>query len=123
MTPLVLVAVGSMIGAVLRYLLDREIQRRRERVFPLGTLVVNVSGSLALGLVVGVASSGGMSALQMDALGTGLIGAYTTFSTFTWETLRMLEEGSFVRAAANVVGGVGGGLAAVAIGFWVTTLG
>jgi CrcB protein len=122
-TALLLVTLGSVVGAPLRYVVDREIQTRHERVFPLGTLAVNVSGSLALGLLVGVAGRGGVSQLAVDALGTGIIGSYTTFSTFSWETLQMIEEGSVWQASANVVVSVGGGLAAAAIGFWLATLG
>jgi CrcB protein len=122
-TALLLVTLGSVVGAPLRYVVDREIQMRQERVFPLGTLAVNVSGSLALGVLVGAAGRGGVSQLAVDALGTGVIGSYTTFSTFSWETLQMIDEGSVWQASANVVVSVGGGLAAAAIGFWLATLG
>ena len=123
MIALLLVTLGSAVGAPLRYVLDREIQTRHERVFPFGTLAINVSGSLALGLLVGAAASGGVSQLAVDAIGIGVIGAYTTFSTFSWETLRMVEEGSFMQATANIVVSVGGGLAAAALGFGLATLG
>jgi len=123
MAALALVCIGSMVGAPLRYVIDREIQSRHERVFPFGTLVVNLTGALALGLVVGAAARGGLSALAVDALGVGLIGSYTTFSTFSWETLQMVEEGSLWHAGANLVVSVGGGLAAAAIGVWAATLG
>ena len=123
MTALLLVTLGSVVGAPLRYVVDREIQTRHERVFPLGTLAINLSGSLALGLLVGAADRGGVSQLAVDAVGTGVIGSYTTFSTFTWETLQMIDEGSVWQASANVVLSVGGGLAAAAVGFWIATLG
>ena len=123
MAALVLVCLGSAVGAPLRYVVDREIQSRHERVFPFGTLVVNLTGALALGLVVGGAARGGVSALAVDALGTGLIGSYTTFSTLSWETLQMIEEGSLWSAGVNLVASVGGGLAAAAVGVWATTLG
>jgi fluoride exporter len=123
MLALLLVCLGSVVGAPLRYVVDREVQGRHELVFPFGTLVVNLSGALALGLIVGGAARGGMSTLAVDALGTGLIGSYTTFSTFSWETLRMVGEGSLWHAGANVVVSVGGGVAAAALGVWATTLG
>jgi CrcB protein len=123
MAGLLLVCLGSVIGAPLRYVIDRAIQSRHERVFPFGTLAVNLTGSLALGVVVGAAARGGLSDLAVDALGTGLIGSYTTFSTFSWETLRMIEEGSFGQASANIVVSVGAGLGAAALGFWLATLG
>jgi CrcB protein len=122
-TALLLVALGSAFGAPLRYVVDREIQTRHERVFPLGTLVVNVSGSFALGLLMGAADRGGASRLAVDALGAGVLGSYTTFSTFSWETLRMLEEGSAWQAAVNVVASVAAGLGAAAAGFGLTGLG
>jgi CrcB protein len=122
-TALLLVAIGSVVGAPLRYALDREIQSRHERVFPFGTLVINLSGSFALGLLVGVSARGGASDLAVDALGTGLIGSYTTFSTFSWETLRMLEEGSMWQASANIAVSIAGGLAAAAVGFWIASAG
>jgi len=122
-TALLLVALGSAVGAPLRYVIDREIQMRHERVFPFGTLVVNVSGSFALGLLVSAAIRGGASDLAVDAIGTGLIGSYTTFSTFSWETLRMLEEGSTWQASVNVAASVGIGLGAAAVGFWLASLG
>jgi CrcB protein len=122
-TALLLVMLGSVAGAPLRYVVDREIQTRHERVFPFGTLVINLSGSLALGLLVGAAAARGVSDLAVDAVGTGVIGSYTTFSTFSWETLQMIEEGSFWQAAANVLVSGGGGLAATALGFWLASLG
>lgn len=123
MTALILVAVGSAVGGPLRYVIDREIQMRHERVFPLGTLAINVTGSLALGLLMGGADRGGVSDLAIDAIGAGLLGSYTTFSTFSWETLRMLEEGSVWQAAVNVLTNVGAGWAAAALGFWAAGLG
>ena len=123
MAGLLLVCLGSMVGAPLRYIVDREIQDRHERVFPFGTLVVNLTGAFALGLVVGAAARGGLSALAVDAVGTGLIGSYTTFSTFSWETLRMVEERSYWQAGANVLVSVSAGLGVAALGFWLVTLG
>jgi fluoride exporter len=122
-TSLLLVMLGSAVGAPLRYVVDREIQTRHERVFPLGTLAINVTGSFALGLLVGSAAAGGVSRLAVDAVGIGVLGSYTTFSTFSWETLRMLEEGSLWQATANVAVSVSGGLAAAALGYWLATLG
>jgi CrcB protein len=123
MAALLLVCLGSVVGAPLRYVVDREVQSRHERVFPFGTLVVNLSGALALGAVVGAAARGGLSPLAVDALGAGLLGSYTTFSTFTWETLQMIDEGSAWHACANVAASVLGGLGAAVLGVWLTTLG
>jgi CrcB protein len=122
-TALLLVMLGSAVGAPLRYIVDREVQTRHERVFPFGTLLVNLTGSFALGFLVGAANRGAVSDAVVDAVGTGLIGSYTTFSTFSWETLRMVEEGSVWQASANVVASVAGGLAAAALGYWLAAVG
>lgn len=107
---LLLVLVGGALGAPLRYLLDRAVQARHDSAFPWGTFAVNVAGSLLLGLVAGV--SGPAYAL----LGTGLCGALTTYSTLSYETLRLLEEAPWYYALANVVGTVLAGLGAMFLG-------
>ena len=88
-----LVIVGAMVGAPLRYLTDRAVQLRHDTVFPWGTLVVNVTGCLVLGLLTGAASAGHASAHLQLLIGTGLCGALTTYSTFSYETLRLTETG------------------------------
>lgn len=112
MTTLLLVGAAAAAGAVARYLLDRAVQTRHGRPFPWGTWVVNVSGSLLLGLLAGLAGPG----LLLTVTGVGFLGAYTTFSTFAVETLRLAEDGAAWAAAANVVGSVVAGLAAAAAG-------
>jgi CrcB protein len=86
-------------GAVLRFALDGAVAARHGRRLPLGTLAVNLSGSLALGILVGAAVSGDAQRLA----GTGLIGAFTTFSTWAFETHRLAEDGQLRAATANVV--------------------
>jgi fluoride exporter len=110
------VAVGGLIGAPSRYLLDRAVTRRMETDLPWGTFVVNISGSFLLGLLTGLATNGHLSKLPETLLGTGFCGAYTTFSTFTFETVRLIEDGRMVEAAGNVAGSVATGLAAAAAG-------
>lgn len=107
-----LVAVGAMVGAPLRYLTDRAVQARHDSVFPWGTFVVNVSGSLVLGLLTGAATAGAASSHLQLLLGTGLCGALTTYSTFSYETLRLAEDGARLFAVANVVASVAAGLGA-----------
>ncbi|MFJ8073342.1 fluoride efflux transporter FluC [Streptomyces sp. NPDC096176] len=107
-----LVIVGAAIGAPLRYLTDRAVQARHDSVFPWGTFVVNAAGSLVLGAVVGASVSFPAYAL----LGTGLCGALTTYSTFSYETLRLAERGSRFLAVANVIGSVLVGLGSVFLG-------
>lgn len=122
MTALLLVALGSAFGAPARYLLDRFVQRRREQRLPWGTWTVNVTGSFLLGLLAGTAAQYGLDARVLAAVGTGFLGSYTTFSTFTWETLRLVENGAYLAAVANVALSLIGGLAAVAIGVAVTLI-
>lgn len=97
-----LVVAGGMVGAPLRYLTDRAVQSRHDSVFPWGTLIVNAVGSLTLGVLTGAAVQGAASDSVRVFLGTGLCGALTTFSTFSYETLRLTETGSRLFAAANV---------------------
>ncbi|QPP07965.1 fluoride efflux transporter CrcB [Streptomyces bathyalis] len=112
----VLVAVGGMVGAPLRYLTDRAVQARRESVFPWGTFTVNAVGCLMLGLLTGAVASGAAGSRIMAFLGTGLCGALTTYSTFSYETLRLAERGRGGLASANALLSVLVGLGAVFAG-------
>jgi CrcB protein len=114
---LLLVLLGGAVGAPLRYLTDQAVNARHASVFPFGTLTVNAAGSLLLGLVAGLASVHDVPAWVLALVGTGFCGALTTFSTFGYETVRLLEDGSFVEAALNVVVSLGVGLAAVLSGW------
>jgi CrcB protein len=109
-------AVAGAIGAVLRYGVDHWVQRRSGSSFPLGILVVNVSGSLVLGVLVGSAAHHGVSGDWLTVAGTGLIGAYTTFSTFSFDTVALLERRQWAPAVANLTLSVAAGLAAAACG-------
>ena len=112
------VAVGSAIGGLARYLLATLIQQRAGATFPLGTLVVNVTGSFLLGLFWRYAIGGEAISPEMRALlTTGFCGGYTTFSTFTYETAVLLEDGEFLRASANVVLSILLSLAGMWLGF------
>jgi CrcB protein len=110
-----LVAVGAAVGAPLRYLLDRAVQARHDSVFPWGTMSVNVLGSLVLGVLVGLPVAGPLSAL----LGVGLCGALTTYSTFSYETLRLLQNRTYTLAALNLVVSLVAGLGAAYLGIIV----
>ncbi|MER5768991.1 fluoride efflux transporter FluC [Streptomyces sp. NPDC001985] len=107
-----LVALGAAVGAPLRYLTDRAVQRRHGSLFPWGTLCVNAAGSLLLGVLAGAAVSSSAYAL----LGTGLSGALTTYSAFSYETLRLAETGHRGLAAANVAVSVLVGVGALWLG-------
>jgi CrcB protein len=97
------IAIAGAIGAPARYLLGRLVQERTASALPLGTFVVNVSGSLVFGLLSGLALYHGFPSTPRVVLGTGLCGAYTTFSTFTYETIRLVEEGDVVNAIRNAL--------------------
>jgi CrcB protein len=113
-TPLVAlgVAVAGGAGAVARLLLDAAVSARAARDLPLGTLAVNVSGAALLGLLVGLAPGGD----ALELAGTGLLGGYTTFSTWMFESHRLAEDGRGRWAAANLAGSLALGLAGAAAG-------
>lgn len=118
MTPGILLAVaaGGVVGAPARYLLDRSITGRHDSVLPWGTFAINVTGSLLLGVLVGLGLAGHLPSLIDAGVGTGFCGAFTTFSTFTFETVRLVEDGELRQAAAYLGGSVAVGLAAAAAG-------
>jgi CrcB protein len=111
-----LVGAAGAIGAPARYVVDVVIQDRRDGAFPLGTLVINGTGAFLLGVITGLALHHGLSRPARIGLGTGLCGAYTTFSTFSYETIRLLEEGSGWEAALNIASSLAVGLVAGAVG-------
>lgn len=108
-----LIALGAAVGAPLRYLTDRAVQSRHDSAFPWGTLTVNAIGSLLLGVLVGLPAGPAVTAV----LGTGFCGALTTYSTFSYETLRLALGGHRFLALANVLGSVVVGLAAATVGY------
>jgi len=107
------VAAGGALGALARYHLTGWIAPRQRTPFPTGTLVVNVVGSLLLGLLVGLGAPD--SALAW--MGAGFLGGFTTFSTFTWETLRLVEDGAWGYALANLALAGPLSFAAAAVGY------
>jgi CrcB protein len=117
-TPTILagLVVAGAIGAPARYLLDGLVQDHAEGAFPWGTFVINVTGSLLLGLITGAALYHAFPNTPKIWLGTGFCGAYTTFSTFTFETIRLLEEGAVADAFRNAVASLLIGAAAAAVG-------
>jgi CrcB protein len=117
---LLLVITGAAVGAPLRYLSDRAVQARHDTVFPWGTFAVNVIGSLILGLVTGAVTAGGASPQVRLAVGTGFCGALTTYSTFSYETLRLLEDDARLFAAANLVASIVAGVGAAFLGMAIS---
>ncbi len=111
--------VAGAVGALLRYHLDSLVQRRSASTgseFPAGILLVNVSGSFILGVLTGSAVHHGLSTWWLTVAGTGLIGSYTTFSTFTFDTISLAENGQWGASVINVLVSVGCGLGAAALG-------
>lgn len=115
------IALGAAAGAPLRYLADVAIQRRHDSVFPWGTLAVNVVGSFIFGLIAALARGGDLSTGVVAGLGVGFCGALTTYSTFGYETLRLIDGGARFYALANVGVSVVAGLGAVSVGWTLGT--
>ena len=113
-----MIALGAAVGAPARYLTDRFVQSRNVSVMPWGTVSVNVVGSLILGALMGAGNA--VSPTVLALLGTGFCGALTTYSTFSFETWRLVEEEDYGAAVANVVVSVVAALGAVALGFAAT---
>jgi CrcB protein len=95
---------AAAVGAPLRYLIDGYIGDRVEGAFPWGTFVVNASGSLLLGVLTGLGLYHAFPKTPKVILGTGFCGAYTTFSTFTFETVHLIEERDITAAFRNAAG-------------------
>lgn len=111
-----LVAAGAVVGAPLRYLVDRAVQARHGSAFPWGTFLVNAAGCLLLGLLAGLAAAGAASPQLRLFLGAGLCGALTTYSTFSYETVRLARGSAGRLAVLNAAGSLAVGLAAVYAG-------
>lgn len=112
-----MVILGGAIGAPLRYLTDRAVQSRHRSSFPWGTWTVNVVGSFVLGVVAAASLSPGTPGWVLPLVGTGVCGTLTTFSTFGYETVRLVERGANAAAALNVFSSLAVGLAAVTLGW------
>jgi fluoride exporter len=110
------VAVAGAVGAPARYLVDGFVQSRRPSRFPLGTLVINVSGALLLGFITGLVLYHAFPRTPQVLLGTGFCGAYTTFSTFTFETVRLVERQAPRMALTYAVASIVASLLAAAAG-------
>jgi CrcB protein len=117
---LLLVIVGAMVGAPLRYLTDRTIQSRHDSVFPWGTFTVNVVGSAILGFVTGAAITADAPHWIELLIGTGFCGALTTYSTFSYETLRLYEQNARLPALANLTASIVTALTTAYLGITVS---
>lgn len=121
MTPLLflVLSLAGGIGAATRLLLDGLVKGRVGGAYPWGTTVINVTGSLLLGLVTGLALAGLAPEPWRLVLGTGFLGGYTTFSTASLETVRLLADGRRLASAANAFGMLALSVAAAAAGLWL----
>jgi CrcB protein len=115
-TPLY-VGIGGFLGAIARYLIDGWVTARAGATFPWGTLAVNLSGSFVLGVLFALAVERGVVSVDVRApVLIGFIGAYTTFSTLTLESWRLVENGSYALGLANLIGSMVLGIVAVVVG-------
>lgn len=110
-------AFGGVVGTLARYSIGGWVNTWTGTAFPFGTLAINVAGSFLLGLVMRAAELSSLSPELRGMMTIGFCGAFTTFSTFSFETMLLLQEGAWIRAAFYAFGSVAAGLVAVALGF------
>jgi CrcB protein len=108
-----LVGIGAGTGGILRYLINLALHSTK---FPLATLIINLSGSLALGVIAGIWAKDHPLRLL---LGVGLLGGYTTFSTFSLDSVLLLQKGEYAQAAFYVIGSVVLSILALVAGLWI----
>ena len=123
MAQLILVGVGGFAGAVARYVVDRRVANAFGASFPWGTLLVNISGSLLLGIMFAIlVERAALPASTRAPLMIGFLGAYTTFSTLMLESWRLIEEGAWLYALLNIGGSVLLGMIALVAGIAIGKL-
>ena len=113
------VALGGVVGTLARFAVQQLIPLRSPGAFPTGTLLVNLIGSLVLGLVMGYATTGSLGPRTQGALAIGFCGAFTTMSTFGFETFVLLDAQAYGRAVLYAAGTLLGSIACVALGVLV----
>ena len=121
MTEVLLIAAAGGVGAVARFVWDGHL-RSRATDYPVGTAIINLTGSLLLGFVTGLALSQLLSAPWALVLGTGFLGGYTTFSTASVETVRLAQERRRLAALLNGLGLLVASVVLAGIGWWVASL-
>ncbi|WP_104127760.1 fluoride efflux transporter CrcB [Cryobacterium sp. Y57] len=121
MTPLLFLAIAAAggAGAAARFFLDGLVRSRLGDAFPFGTMIINVSGSLLLGLITGLAMNHLLVPEWSVVLGAGLLGGYTTFSTASFETVRLIQVRRYRAALLNGIGMLGVSVGAAALGLWL----
>ncbi|MGW7365154.1 fluoride efflux transporter CrcB [Streptomyces sp. NPDC054841] len=120
MITLLAVGAAAAVGAVARYVLDQYVQYRSPGAFPRGTWLINVTGSFVLGLLVGLGARHALPEQVVTIAGIGFCGAYTTFSTFSYELVHLCEKGqvgkSLLYAASSLAVGLAAAAAALTVG-------
>lgn len=116
------VGVAGGVGAVLRYLTDGAVQDRVSGPMPYGTLTVNVAGSLLLGFLTGMGIYHSLSGDARAVLGAGLCGGLTTWSTASWESVRLVEDGCYRTAFVYTLGGLAAAVLAAGAGMALAAL-
>nr|WP_218063182.1 fluoride efflux transporter CrcB [Arthrobacter sp. SDTb3-6] len=114
----VALAVAGGVGAVVRFVVDGLIRSRFKTIFPWATFAINVTGSLALGVLTALAAGSVLPAGASLIAGTGFLGGYTTFSTASYETVRLMAERRHVASLANALGTLLVCVGAAAAGYW-----
>lgn len=124
MTPLVfvLLALAGGLGAACRLLLDGVVRSRIRSSLPLGTITINLSGSLVLGALMGLAAAGVLPEELQLVAGAGFLGGYTTFSAASFETVRLLQEGKRLLSVVNGFGVLVVATGAAGLGLWLGSL-
>ncbi len=124
MTPalFVIVALCGGLGAVLRYVLDSFISSRISGIVPWGTFTINISGSLLLGFLTGLLAITDIDSAWLLAMGTGLLGGYTTFSTASFDTLRLLRAGRTLASLVYALGTLAASVLAAYGGYLLASL-
>jgi CrcB protein len=124
MTPLafIVISIAGGLGATLRMVIDGLVKARLKIVFPIGTTIINVTGSFLLGLVTGLTSAAVLSAEWQLIIGGGLLGGYTTFSTASFETVRLIQDRRYAAGLLNGVGMLVVAVLAATLGLWVGRL-
>jgi fluoride exporter len=112
-----LICLAGGAGAALRLTVDSLIRSRMKSTYPVGTMIINLTGSLLLGMLTGVTTSQLLPQQYQLIIGTGLLGGYTTFSAASFETVRLLEDREYVAAALNSLGMLISCTAVAALGY------
>ncbi|AMB41184.1 fluoride efflux transporter CrcB [Arthrobacter sp. TES] len=115
----VFLALAGGVGAAVRFIVDGLIRSRLRTALPWATILINVSGSLVLGFLGGLVVRGHAPDSLQLVLGTGFLGGYTTFSTASVETIRLVQSGRTGLALTNAVGSLVASVGAAAVGLWI----